>query len=88
MMAQRKRLKARGIMVDVAYELHRYIKWRAGREGVGYGLSPEFFRAAIDAGTANFFGVECDDGLIEDRQKPELFREWKDRRAQLTEHSH
>ena len=89
MTAQCKRLKARGIMVDVAYELHRYIKWRAGREGVGYELSPKFFRAAIDAGTANFFGVEiCDDGLIEDRQKPELFREWKDQRAQLTEHLH
>ena len=61
MTAQCKRLKARGIMVDVAYELHRYIEWRAGREGVGYKLSPEFFRAAIDAGTVSFFGVEIDD---------------------------
>jgi hypothetical protein len=69
-------------MVDVPYELHRYIKWRAGREGVGYMLSPEYFRAAIDLGAVGFFGVEIDDdGLIEDWQQPELFREWKDRRA-------
>jgi hypothetical protein len=74
-------------MVDVAYELHRYIRWRAGREGVGYELSPEFFRAAIDAGTVSFFGVEIDDdGLVDDQQQPGLFREWKDGRAQLRSH--
>jgi hypothetical protein len=65
-------------VTDTAYDLHNYIQWRARHEGVGYSLSPEFFRAAIDAGTTSFFGVEIgESGLVGDSQQPDLFRQWQ-----------
>jgi hypothetical protein len=58
-----------------ASELDAYMRFRADREGVEYGLSPEFF----DANPADsYFGVVVRDGaLIEDKQNPEAFEAWK-----------
>lgn len=62
---------------DVADQLDSYIRFRASREGVGYALSPAFFREHLAKGVATFFGVAVrDDELVEDEQRPDLFAEW------------
>ena len=64
--------------------LNSYISFRAKREGVAYGLNSLFFLGALDGGCREFFGVTVDRGeLINDKQFPAFFKEWKNR-----EHAH
>jgi hypothetical protein len=65
-------------ITKLAEELHAYMRFRATREGAGYGLSPEFFRGALKKGVGSFFGVEVGEGdLLRDRQNTQCFAEWK-----------
>jgi hypothetical protein len=58
--------------------LDSYIAYRARREGVQYGLCPEFFLAALHGGCDVFFGVTVRKGqLVKDDQFPEYFAEWQ-----------
>jgi hypothetical protein len=58
---------------DTAEQLHQYIRFRAGKEGVEYGLDSDFFAQALRVGAGSIFGVVVRDGqLIEDDQQPEF----------------
>lgn len=61
--------------------LHSYIKARAEKEGIGYDLSPSFFREALEGGFSVFFGVLVDErGFpLTDEQEPEpgFLERWK-----------
>jgi hypothetical protein len=62
----------------IAMQLDSYMRFRADHEGVGYDLTPEFFRKWMKAGCFEFFGVSVNSsGLVEDDQQPELLSEWK-----------
>ena len=59
---------------QIANDLHHYMKFRASQEGVGYTLSPGFFRKMLNQGCGIFFGVTVsEDGLVEDEQNPGAF---------------
>ena len=62
----------------IAMQLDSYMRFRADHEGVGYGLTPKFFRKWMKRGCFEFFGVSVDSsGLVQDDQHPELLSEWK-----------
>ena len=62
---------------EVARLLHAYMAFRAAREGVDHTLPVSFYRKQLDAGICVFFGVIVGpDGLILDKQQPEMFAEW------------
>jgi hypothetical protein len=63
----------------LAYRLDDYLKFRANKEGVAYGLDLQFFLKAMDAGTWHFFGITADKKtgtLTEDIQNPTIFDAW------------
>lgn len=58
--------------------LDAYMRFRAKQEGVGYGLSPEFFADAICDGVTTFFGVTVREAkMVGDDQRPELLKQWQ-----------
>jgi hypothetical protein len=62
---------------EVAMELHRYVAYRAAREGVGYALDVPFFENILKQGCTKAFGINFNaDGLVEDEQCPEFFGDW------------
>lgn len=64
--------------MTVADDLHEYMRFRAGEEGVKYDLSPEVFQDLIDNGVYTFFGIEIDnDNILSDTQNPVAFAEWQ-----------
>lgn len=59
----------------LANDLDSYMRYRAGREGVPYQLSPGFFE---DHPAVSYFGVIVLNGeLVEDEQNPDAFEAWK-----------
>jgi hypothetical protein len=66
-------------LATAAKNLDSYVRYRAGREGVGYSLSEKFFREALRGGVRSFFRIAVgeDGSLISDDQFPEWFKEWK-----------
>lgn len=63
---------------DLADQLHAYMSFRAGKEGVPYECSPPWFRIHLRDGVRDFFGIETDDRrILRDRQQPVLLDEWR-----------
>jgi hypothetical protein len=61
----------------LAEELHDYMKFRAKKEGLPYGLDAKWFAGYLKAGVRLFFGIETTDKrIIRDEQKPDLLAEW------------
>lgn len=62
---------------DVASKLHKYMAYRAEREGTEHTLTPDFYREHINNGVRKVFGVHLDNNnLIKDEQNPNTFRKW------------
>jgi hypothetical protein len=58
-----------------AAELDCYMRYRASREGVDYGLSPQFFESHP---AVSYFGVIVRNGkLVEDERNPSAFAAWR-----------
>lgn len=58
--------------MNVAQQIHDYIKDRAAVEGVGFELPVEFFEQSVELGAMPIFGVEYDEnGITVDNQEPE-----------------
>jgi hypothetical protein len=70
--------KGKNLTTDMAAH-HRYMEFRASREGQRHELSLEYYQAALNKGIRGFFGVTFgpDGELDGDVQQPELFKEWK-----------
>jgi hypothetical protein len=69
---------------DVALQLHEYLSFRASRTGEPYWFTLGYFhdRLAMIKGSDEFNGVTFDSsGLLEDREQPDLLREWKQQAA-------
>ena len=60
-------------------DLDEYVRFRAIKQGVGYALSPWFFRRALQTGCRKFFNVTVgkDGRLMRDTEYPDWFKEWK-----------
>ncbi len=62
---------------NMAKELHKYIKFKAAKQGVAYELDSQFFASAMAAGIKCFFGAVIEgDRIVEDAADPDLLREW------------
>jgi hypothetical protein len=62
----------------LAAALDSYLRFRAEREGVGYGLGIGFFKKLLNRGVRNFFGIHCDGTqILYDDQQPKIFIEWR-----------
>jgi hypothetical protein len=63
-------------------KLDSYMRFRATREGVPYGLNARFFLDNLKLGVRSFFGVVCNAGaIVRDVQQPEMFNDWKNSAA-------
>jgi hypothetical protein len=64
--------------LTLADELHRYVKFRAEKQGFPYDLDAKFFAGYIKARVRGFFGVETTSTrIVRDTQRADLLAEWK-----------
>ena len=64
--------------------LDAYMQVRAEQEGVGYELTPEFFKKIILSGISGFFGTIVENGrLVCDKEQPSMFEQWESKRKRL-----
>ena len=71
----------RSFLVDLMAptpEVYHYIKFRAEKEEQGFSLSPSFFKIHLHMGVRLFFGAECNDsGIVQKDHRTEYLVEFR-----------
>jgi hypothetical protein len=84
MLAWQVFMKKNGEACKTANLLDAYMRFRAKKEGVGYELSPDFYREEILLGVRDFFGIVVENGkLVCDKEQPRMFEQWEVKKNRL-----